>query len=164
MPSLSDLNQMDQAAFVAALGETFEQTPTIAAAAWRYRPFDSVAALHQAMLKVVAQMSDAEKLALLWAHPDLGSKAKMADASVQEQTGAGLDSLSPAEFERLHYLNQTYRAKFGFPFILAIKHQTKASILTAFEQRLQHDPATEIKQALAEIGQISRFRLDAIVV
>jgi 2-oxo-4-hydroxy-4-carboxy-5-ureidoimidazoline decarboxylase len=161
--SLSKLNQMEQAEFVEALGTTFEQTPTIAAQAWHYRPFDSVTDLHRAMLKVVEQMSPPEKLALVCAHPDLGSKAKMAAASVKEQSGAGLDQLSAAEFEHLLYLNQTYRHKFGFPFILAVKHHTKASILATFEQRLRHDPATEIQQALAEIGQIARFRLEAVV-
>lgn len=157
--SLADLNQMDQAAFVAALGAVFEHTPAIAHQTWYQRPFTSVTALHQAMIQVMHSLSSAEQLALILAHPDLGSKAKMAPASVQEQAGAGLDRLSPEEYDRFHHLNQTYRETFGFPFIIAVKQHTKTSILAAFEQRLHNSAATEQAQALAEIAEIAHFRL-----
>jgi 2-oxo-4-hydroxy-4-carboxy-5-ureidoimidazoline decarboxylase len=162
--SIGALNQMNQAEFTATLGEIFEQTPQIAQQSWHSRPFTDCADLHQKMLTVVSQITEAEKLALLQAHPDLGSKAKMADASVQEQAGAGLDQLSAAEFERLHRLNQTYRTTFGFPFIIAVKNHTKASILEAFVQRIDNGPEAEMAQALAEIAQIARFRLNEKVV
>lgn len=161
--SLAALNQMDQAAFVAALGAVFEDTPAIAHHAWHHRPFDSVTALHRAMVHVMQNLSPAEQIALIRAHPDLGSKAKMAAASVAEQAGVGLDRLSPTEYERFHQLNQSYRATFSFPFIIAVKNHTKASILTAFEQRLQNTPTAEQMQALTEIAEIARFRLAALV-
>lgn len=161
--SIDSLNRMNQADFTAALGEIFEQTPQIAGQTWLRRPFADRADLHQAMLAVVEQLSETQKLALIRAHPDLGSKAKMANASVQEQAGAGLDQLSAAEFERLNRLNQTYRETFGFPFIIAVKHHTKASILDAFEQRIAHSPAAEMAHALAEIAEIARLRLEAQV-
>ncbi|MFM7425061.1 MAG: 2-oxo-4-hydroxy-4-carboxy-5-ureidoimidazoline decarboxylase [Elainella sp.] len=161
--SLTELNALSQAEFKQVLGAIFEQTPQIAEQAWQLRPFDSVTDLHQKMLQVVAAISQAEQLALIQAHPDLGSKAKMADASVQEQAGAGLDRLSAEEFERLHRLNQTYRDKFGFPFIIAVKNHTKASILAAFEERIANSPEAERARALSEIGQIALFRLrDAV--
>lgn len=162
--SLAALNQMSQADFTTALGEIFEQTPQIAQQAWQSRPFGDRTDLHQKMLTVLDRMSEAEKLALIRAHPDLGSKAKMADASVQEQAGAGLTQLSAAEFERLHDLNQTYRAKFGFPFIIAVRNHTKTSILEAFVQRIANSPDAEMAQALAEIAQIAGFRLQEQVV
>jgi 2-oxo-4-hydroxy-4-carboxy-5-ureidoimidazoline decarboxylase len=84
---------------------------------------------------------------------------KMAEASVQEQSGAGLDRLSPDEFERFQQLNQAYRQKFGFPFIVAVRNHTKDSILAEFDRRLHHAPEAERQQALAEIAQITRFRL-----
>ncbi len=161
--SLAALNQMDQAAFVAALGAVFEETPAIAHQAWHHRPFDSVPALHRAMVHVMQNLSSAEQIALIRAHPDLGSKAQMAEASVQEQAGVGLDRLSLAEYERFHALNQSYRATFGFPFIIAVKNHTKSSILAAFEQRLQNSPTAEQAQAIAEIAEIARFRLAALV-
>ena len=162
--SLAALNQMSQADFTTALGEIFEQTPQIAQQAWQSRPFGDRTDLHQKMLTVLDQMSEVEKLALIRAHPDLGSKAKMADASVQEQAGAGLTQLSAAEFERLHDLNQIYRAKFGFPFIIAVRNHTKTSILEVFVQRIANSPDAEMAQALAEIAQIAGFRLQEQVV
>jgi len=162
--SIADLNQMDQAEFTAALGEIFEQTPQIAQQSWQSRPFVDRADLHQKMLAVISQMSEAEKRSLIRAHPDLGSKAKMADASVQEQAGAGLNQLSAAEFEQLHRLNQTYRTKFGFPFIIAVRNHTKATILEAFVQRIANSPDSELAQALSEIAQIAEFRLREQVV
>jgi 2-oxo-4-hydroxy-4-carboxy-5-ureidoimidazoline decarboxylase len=158
--SLVELNQMNQTEFVEALGAIFENTPAIAEAAWSARPFDSVAALHQSMVAVVQQLSGDEQLALIRAHPDLGSRAKMAEASVQEQSGVGLDQLTAEEYDHLQALNQAYKDKFGFPFIIAVKQHTKASILSAFETRLQHSLAAEQQQALDQIFHITRLRLD----
>jgi 2-oxo-4-hydroxy-4-carboxy-5-ureidoimidazoline decarboxylase len=161
--SIQQLNQMSQEAFVAALGTVFEDTPEIARQAWSDRPFQDVADLHQKMVQVVNTMSSDEQLALIKAHPDLGSRAKMAEASVQEQAGVGLDRLSPDEYQRFQSLNQAYQTKFGFPFIIAVKNHTKTSILNAFEQRLQNSTEAEKHQALSEIAQIARFRLEGLV-
>ncbi len=157
--SLTQLNQMNQAEFGDALGAIFENTPAIAEAAWLARPFASIAELHQSMVDVVHQMSPDAQLDLIRAHPDLGSKAKMAEASVQEQSGAGLDQLSAEEFSQLQSLNQAYKDKFGFPFIIAVKNHTKASILAAFQTRLSHSLETEQQQALNQIFQITQLRL-----
>lgn len=161
--SLAQLNQMTQDEFVAALGAVFEDTPAIAREAWHQKPFATVMDLHQAMVAVVHQMTQAEQLALIRAHPDLGSKAKMAEASVQEQASVGLDRLSPEEYDRFHTANEAYKAKFGFPFIIAVKKHTKDSILDAFDQRLHHTPEAEVTQALTEIIQIAQFRLEALM-
>ncbi|XGV99592.1 MAG: 2-oxo-4-hydroxy-4-carboxy-5-ureidoimidazoline decarboxylase [Leptolyngbya sp. BL-A-14] len=161
--SIAQLNQMSQDEFVAVLGAIFEDTPAIASKAWMQKPFATVADLHQAMVAIVQQMAPAEQLALIRAHPDLGSKAKMADASVQEQASVGLDRLTPAEYDRFHTANEAYKAKFGFPFIIAVKKHTKASILDAFDQRLHNTPEAEATQALTEIAQIAQFRLEALV-
>lgn len=161
--SIVQLNQMNQEAFVAALGAVFEDTPAIAREVWTQRPFMDLTDLHQAMVDVVNAMTQAERLALIRAHPDLGSKAKMADASVQEQSGAGLDRLTSDEYDRFHTLNQAYKERFGFPFIIAVKHHTKVSILEAFDRRLHNAPEAEVNQALAEITQIAHFRLTALL-
>lgn len=161
--SLSDLNQMSQDEFVAALGAVFENTPAIAHQAWYQRPFENVAELHQRMVDQVSAMSQEEQLALIRAHPGLGSRAKMAKASVQEQAGVGLDQLTPTEYERFQALNGIYREKFDFPFIVAVKNHTKASILEAFDQRLENPVNAETELALREIGQIAQFRLAELV-
>lgn len=160
--SLDAMNQMSQDQFVQVFDPMFEHTPAIAAQAWEQRPFASVDDLYQAMIAVVDGLSADQQLALVCAHPDLGSNAKMAKASVQEQSSAGLDRLSPPEYERFQRLNQAYKEKFKFPFIIAVRNHTKESILAAFEERLHSDPATELQQALTEIKTIARFRLETI--
>ncbi|PSF37903.1 OHCU decarboxylase [Aphanothece hegewaldii CCALA 016] len=162
--SLSQINQMSQEEFVTVLGSVFEHTPSIAEKTGLMRPFSDVNALHQAMVQVVQEMSSEEKLALICAHPDLGTRAKMADASQKEQAGVGLDQLTPDEFDHFLALNQVYRDRFGFPFIIAVKNQTKESILAAFEERSNHSTEAEKEQALSEICQIARFRLEDLVV
>lgn len=114
--TIAQLNQMTQSEFTEALGEIWEETPEIAQQAWRSKPFADLEALHQAMGAVVNSMSESEQIKLIKAHPDLGSKAEMADASVQEQAGAGLDRLSESEYQRFQSLNQDYKDKFDFPY------------------------------------------------
>ncbi len=160
------LNALDHATFMARIGSVFEHSPWVADRAWAARPFDGVDGLHQAMMRVVQAASADEQLALLRAHPDLAGKAARAGTltadSSQEQAGVGLDRLSEAEYVRFDRLNTAYRETFGFPFIVAVKRHTKDSILAAYETRLKNDRATEIKTALAEVGLITRFRLEAL--
>ncbi len=153
------LNQMSQSEFIEAIGSIFEHTPEITAAAWRSQPFADVQDLHQVMAAIVLKMSGSEQLKLICAHPDLGSKFKMAEASVQEQSTVGLDQLSAIEYDRFQYLNQAYKDKFAFPFIIAVRNHTKDSILKAFEQRFPNSLEVEKKQAIAEIIEIARWRL-----
>ncbi|WP_239112343.1 2-oxo-4-hydroxy-4-carboxy-5-ureidoimidazoline decarboxylase [Halomicronema sp. CCY15110] len=161
--TLAALNQMDQADFTQALGDIFEHTPAIAQQTWPRRPFATVESLHQAMVAVMQALPTAAQVRLIQAHPDLGVKAKMTAASVQEQAGAGLDQLSPEEFTTFSELNQAYRDRFQFPFIVAVKEHTKTSILAAFRQRLTHDAETERQTALAEIAKIAGYRLATLV-
>ena len=161
--TIAQLNQMTQSEFTEALGEIWEETPEIAQQTWRSKPFADLEALHQAMAAVVNSMSESEQLELIRAHPDLGSKAKMAEASVQEQAGAGLDRLSESEYQRFQSLNQAYKDRFNFPFIIAVKNHTKESILEAFETRLENTQEQEKQRALTEISKIARFRLQSII-
>ncbi|WP_416666974.1 2-oxo-4-hydroxy-4-carboxy-5-ureidoimidazoline decarboxylase [Egbenema bharatensis] len=161
--TIAELNQMSQDTFTEVLGAVYEHTPSIATQAWTQRPFQDVHHLHQSMVAIVQQMSPDETLDLIRAHPDLGSKTKMAEASVQEQSGVGLDRLTPEEFDRFQSLNQAYKNKFSFPFIVAVKNHTKASILEAFDRRLKNAVDAEKNQALDEINQIAYFRLMNLV-
>jgi OHCU decarboxylase len=160
--TLDAINALDQQRFVAALGWLFEHSPWVAERAWKARPFSSIDALHAAMVSVVATAESKEQLALICAHPDLGARAKMTDASIGEQAGAGLDQLTSGEFELLQSLNSAYRLKFGFPFIYAVKGAGKHEILHALEQRLSCDAASERKTALEQIGRIAWFRLTSM--
>lgn len=158
--AIAQLNQMSQAEFTAALGEIWEDTPKIAERAWNSRPFEHLDDLYRSMVTVVESMSDRERLELIQAHPDLAGKAKMAEASVREQAGAGLNRLSEIEYRHFQNLNQAYKDKFGFPFIIAVKNHTKESILAAFAARLQNNHQQERQQALEEIAKIARLRLN----
>ncbi|MBE9059438.1 2-oxo-4-hydroxy-4-carboxy-5-ureidoimidazoline decarboxylase [cf. Phormidesmis sp. LEGE 11477] len=151
---------MTQTEFVSALGTIFEETPSIAEQAWHQRPFRSVEGLWQAMVDIVKADSAAAQLALIKAHPDLGSRASMADASVQEQAGAGLSQMSERNYDRFQQLNDAYKQKFGFPFVMAVKGYQVEDILQAFEDRLDNDEDRERTRSLFEIFQIARFRLE----
>ncbi|MEM8503619.1 MAG: 2-oxo-4-hydroxy-4-carboxy-5-ureidoimidazoline decarboxylase [Cyanobacteria bacterium P01_D01_bin.1] len=161
--SLDTVNQMTQAEFIEAFGAIFEETPSIAERAWRARPFGSVKGLHQAMVDVVEADTASAQIALIKAHPDLGSRAAMAEASVQEQAGAGIGQMSEQEYARFQQLNSTYKRKFDFPFVMAVKGHNVESILRAFEDRLKNSVESERDQALSEIFQIARFRLETNV-
>ncbi len=154
---------MSQEGFTEALGDIWEETPEIAKQAWNSKPFADLDGLYQAMVEIVNSMSNEKQLALIKAHPDLGSKVKMAEASVQEQAGVGLDRLSESEYQRFQTLNQAYKDKFGFPFIVAVKYHTKESILEAFESRLQNSLEQEKKRAFIEIEKIAYLRLTSLV-
>ncbi len=146
--------------FVTRFGHLFEHSPWVAERAWNKRPFADVSALETALIASVHEASEAEQLALIRAHPRLGVKQALTDASGAEQAGAGLQTLNTEEFQRFAALNAAYEEKFGFPFIICVGHRTKSEILTAFEARLDHDAATEHKTALHEIGWIARLRLE----
>ncbi len=156
---IATLNQMSQPEFTKVLGAIFEHTPEIAIQAWLERPFANVQKLHQVMAAIVNKMSESDKLKLICAHPDLGSKFKMAEASVQEQSTVGLDQLSAIEYHQFQKLNQTYKENFSFPFIISVRNHTKDSILAAFEDRLKNTPEVEKQEAINEIVEIARWRL-----
>ena len=161
--TLEDLNTSDREGFVAAVGWIFEHSPWAAERAWSHRPFGSLNALHSAMVAEVSAACPEEQLALLRAHPDLGSRARMTDASTSEQAGAGLDNLTSDEFEQLQQANTAYREKFGFPFLLAVKDSTKHDVLAALATRLPATPDQEFAEALRQVYRIAWFRLQDVV-
>jgi 2-oxo-4-hydroxy-4-carboxy-5-ureidoimidazoline decarboxylase len=158
--TIGELNLLDRTAFVNALGWIFEQSPWVAERSFDARPFASLDALHAALTEQVERATFTERLALLQAHPDLGARARLSQASTQEQAGAGLDSLTPSEFEQLHRLNATYRTRFGFPFLLAVKGSTKHDVLRALQARMESAPEDEYREALRQVYRIARFRLE----
>ena len=161
--SISDINSMSQRKFVNLLGAIFEETPAITQQAHAAKPFASITHLHQAMVAVVEKMPRSQQIALIQAHPELATKAKMADASVQEQKNAGLSYLSAPDYKRFQALNSAYREKFDFPFVIAVKGHDKDSILAALEERLENEKEEEVGRSLKEIAKIARFRLEALL-
>ena len=161
--TLAELNACTQPRFVETLGWIFEASSWVAERAWHARPFASVDDLHRAMTAAMDRATPDERLALLCAHPDLGTRARMSDASVGEQQGAGLDRLTAPEFDRLQQLNLSYREKFGFPFLFAVKGSTKHDVLAALERRLLAAPEEELAEALRQVRRIAMFRLQELL-
>ena len=118
---------------------------------------------HADLMAVLHEATADEQLALIRAHPELAGKAAidrtLTQASAAEQASAGLDRLTPQEYERFHALNAAYRERFGFPFIICVRLTDKAGILAAMERRLGNTREEEIATALAQIGEIVRLRL-----
>jgi 2-oxo-4-hydroxy-4-carboxy-5-ureidoimidazoline decarboxylase len=161
--TLAELNACDYARFVDLLGHVFEASPWVAERVWPHRPFAGVEQLDAAMTEAVGRATHDEQLRLLRAHPDLGSRIRMSEASTGEQALAGLDRLAPGELETLQRLNAAYREKFGFPFVLAVKGSTTRQILDALEQRQPRQAEDEFAEALRQVSRIARFRLDDLI-
>ena len=166
--SLEHVNRLSETAFVAALGDCFEHSPWVADAAAGKRPFATVAALHASMIGVLRAAARERQLEFLKAHPDLAGTAARAgdltDDSKREQASAGLDGLSGEELARLRRLNEAYRTKFSFPFVICVRRHTRDSILAEFQRRLGNDAAGEFAAALQEVFYITRLRVAAKVV
>ena len=162
--SLSSATCVD---FTAALGAIFEHSPWVAEKAWDKRPFASIDELHAAMVDAVHAARPATQLALICAHPELAGKeadaGQLTQESNTEQVSAGLDHLTAGELARLREANHAYREKFGFPFVMAVKHRSKHDILAALASRVGNSRDEEFATCLNEIGRIGRLRLDAML-
>ena len=159
-------SEMDKTRFVEAFGGMFEHSPWIAERAWALElgpTHDSATGVHTALARVFRSASEDERLGVLQAHPDLAGKIAAAKqltaASTAEQASAGLDMLSDSEKAEFTALNDAYTSRFGFPFIIAVKDNNKASILAAFKARLNHDRDTEFATACAQVERIAELRL-----
>lgn len=162
--SIAAVNGLPAAEFTSLFGDVAEHSPWVAARAADFRPFADRDAAVAAFERAMREAAPDRQLDLVRAHPDLAGRAaiagEMAEDSRREQAGAGLDRLSPQEFARFTALNDRYRARFGFPFIFAVKGATKDMILAGFEARIGNEPAAEFETALGQIARIFRFRLE----
>ena len=159
-------SSLDRTQFVTLYGRVYEHSPWIAEAAWSMglKPqHDTVEGLHQELAAIVDAAPRERQLSLLNAHPDLAGRlavrGELTVESTSEQASAGLDTCSPEEFRRFTELNEAYRRKFPFPFIMAVKSKSRAEILEAFERRIRHDEALEFRTALTEVHRIALLRL-----
>lgn len=159
-------SQMQRATFVASFGSIFEHSAWIADRAYDLElgpAHDTAGGLHNALARMFRSATDAERLGVLTAHPDLAGKLAQAKRltaeSTAEQAGAGLDALTDAERAAFVDLNKAYTAKFGFPFIIAVRDQTKASIMASFQRRVENDRDTEFAEACRQVERIAELRL-----
>jgi len=150
---------MTRAEFLHRYKDVFEHSPWVVE-----RAFDQAGEENfvEKCRAVIGAALAEERLALIRAHPELAAKVELTVSSTAEQLGAGLRTLTAAEFEEFSALNAAYREKFGFPFVICVREHTKASILAHFRARLQHDTAAEEQTALDEILKIGALRLEAL--
>ncbi len=167
--SITHINALDQAAFTQALDGVYEHSPWIAQEAWEELPFKSLAQLKYSLARVVRESTHDAQLGLIRAHPELAGKAAVAGEltaeSTNEQSKAGLAHCSAEEFARLHQLNQDYNARFGWPFILAVRGPrgaglSRQTIIETFARRLRNPPAFELAECLRHIDRIAEIRLN----
>jgi len=159
-------SEMPAQEFVRQFGDLYEHSPWVAQRrfdAGLDQNMDDIEGLSSALATTLNGASRDEKLALIRAHPDLAGKAaargELTDDSNLEQSSAGLDQCSEEELQRFHQLNDAYKEKFDFPFIMAVKDSNRHLILAAFETRLQNDRAVEFDTAIEEINKIAKLRL-----
>ena len=165
--TLAELNACSKDDFVAALANIFEYSPWIAEQAASSRPFAGVGPLFEAMKAAVDRAPSELRLALIKAHPDLANKTQRAAGltaeSNAEQNSVGLNRLSDAEYEAFERVNNAYRSKFGFPYIVCVRRHSKDSILRDFERRLPNDAKAETQKSIEEICRIAALRVDQLV-
>jgi 2-oxo-4-hydroxy-4-carboxy-5-ureidoimidazoline decarboxylase len=168
MPTtLASLNALDRAAFVSALGHLFEHSPWVADETYAKRPFRDADELLAALCATMRAAPKARQLELLRAHPDLAGRLAQAGAltasSAREQSAAGLDRLSAAEADEIRRLNEAYRVRFGFPFIICARLNAKDAILASMRARVSNGADAELAAALGEVAKIARLRLDEVL-
>ncbi|HVP97656.1 MAG TPA: allantoinase PuuE [Roseiarcus sp.] len=163
-------SRLTRTLFIERFGGVYEHSPWIAGAAYDAglaAKADTAEGLAKALAAAAAKGADAQKRALIAAHPDLAGRLALAEGltaeSTEEQASAGLDRLTPDELAKFTSLNDAYKARFGFPFIMAVKGKSKADILGAFERRLSNDVDAETRTALAEIDRIAALRIKDIL-
>lgn len=162
MINLDELNTLPAAQFAAALAPVFENAPWVAAGIAVTRPFASLTALHRAMLDQLATLGDEALVEFLRGHPRLSPDTLQRGTTAEstaEQTAAGLATVDTATRARLDALNDAFESKFGFPFILAVRHASLETLLATFERRLAAHAEAERREALMEIAAISWMRL-----
>lgn len=166
--TLAHLNSLDEPGFLAQLDGIVEHSPWVVQRAWAQRPFGTRRALFETLARCIREASSSEQLTLLRAHPELaGQEARAGTMTVEsndEQGRLGLLSLNPADWDRLNTLNQRYRERFGFPFMIALRlHASLASVFEAFERRLPNSAEQERALALTQVCEVMRGRLELLV-
>jgi uric acid transporter len=157
--TVEQVNRLSDEEFVERFGSLFQGEPWIAAEVARQRPFDSLYAMRHAMHNVLFEAPGEHQRELIMQYPDLAAKVALGLESRRDQAAAGLNRLTPEEYERFDELNTAYHERFGFPFIICVRENTKDTIIEAFQRRLQNTPAQEQMAALVEIAKIANLRL-----
>jgi len=163
MDSIDTFNKLNKSEFLSTFGNVFEKTEWIAEKCYNSKPFNNVQELVNKMMEVFENSIKEKHLEILNSHPDLAVKKKLTKESENEQANANLNQCTNEEFEEFNRLNEKYKKKFGFPFIIAVKGKNKNEILKIFRQRITNNINLEFEEAKKQVKKIATFRLSEII-
>ena len=163
MDSIDTFNKLNKSEFLSIFGNVFEKTEWIAEKCYDSKPYNNVQELVNKMMEVFENSIKEKHLEILNSHPDLAVKKKLTKESENEQANANLNQCTNEEFEEFNKLNEKYKKKFGFPFIIAVKGKNKNEILNIFRQRITNNINLEFEEAKKQVKKIATFRLSEII-
>ena len=163
MDSIDTFNKLNKSEFLSTFGNVFEKTEWIAEKCYDSKPYNNVQELVNKMMEVFENSIKEKHLEILNSHPDLAVKKKLTKESENEQANANLNQCTNEEFEEFNKLNEKYKKKFGFPFIIAVKGKNKNEILNIFRQRITNNINLEFEEAKKQVKTIATFRLSEII-
>tara|TARA_Y100001960_G_scaffold93601_1_gene100843 strand:+ start:41 stop:535 length:495 start_codon:yes stop_codon:yes gene_type:complete len=163
MDSIDTFNKLNKSEFLSTFGNVFEKTEWIAEKCYDSKPYNNVQELVNKMMEVFENSIKEKHLEILNSHPDLAVKKKLTKESENEQANANLNQCTNEEYEEFNKLNEKYKKKFGFPFIIAVKGKNKDEILNSFRQRITNNINLEFEEAKKQVKKIATFRLSEII-
>jgi OHCU decarboxylase len=163
MDSIDKFNKLSKAEFISIFGNIFEKTEWIAERCYESKPYNNLDELVSKMMKIFENIEKEKHLEILNSHPDLAVEKKLTEDSKNEQKNANLNQCTDEEFVEFKKLNEEYKKKFGFPFIIAVKGKNKEEILNSFRQRITNNINLEFEEAKKQVKKIAIFRLGEII-
>ncbi len=163
MDSIDTFNKLNKSEFLSTFGNVFEKTEWIAEKCYDSKPYNNFQELVNKMMEIFENSIKEKHLEILNSHPDLAVKKKLTKESKNEQANANLNQCTNEEFEEFNKLNEKYKKKFGFPFIIAVKGKNKNEILNIFRQRITNNINLEFEEAKKQVKKIATFRLSEII-
>ena len=163
MDSIDKFNKLSKAEFISIFGNIFEKTEWIAERCYESKPYNNLDELVSKMMKIFENSEKERHLEILNSHPDLAVEKKLTEDSKNEQKNASLNQCTDEEFVEFRKLNNEYKKKFGFPFIIAVKGKNKEEILNSFRQRITNNINLEFEEAKKQVKKIASFRLSEII-
>ena len=163
MDSIDKVNNLRKSDFISIFGNIFEKTEWIAEKCYESKPYNNLDELVSKMMKIFENIEKERHLEILNSHPDLAVEKKLTKDSKNEQKNASLNQCTDKEFVEFKKLNEEYKKKFGFPFIVAVKGKNKEEILNSFRQRITNNINLEFKEAKKQVKKIASFRLGEII-
>ena len=163
MDSINKVNKLNKSDFISIFGNVFEKTEWIAERVFNYLPYKNFDNLFLKFFKIYNESNKESIIKILNSHPDLAVAKKLTEDSKNEQTGANLNNCTEKEFKEFEELNEKYKKKFGFPFIIAVKGKNKEEILNNFRQRITNDINLEFEEAKKQVKKNASFRLREII-